>query len=336
MQLKAEQLEQHLARELKPLYVIHGDEPLLALEAADAIRAKARAAGYTQREVHAAERGFDWGELAHSAAGMSLFGDRKLIELRIPGGKPGTEGAAAIERHCARLPDDAVTLVSLPRLDRAGQSSSWFTALAQAGVVVNVFPVDRAHLASWIAGRLARQKQKAPEPALAFIADCVEGNLLAAHQEIQKLGLLYPQGALSEDQVRDAVLDVARYDVYQAGASLLAGDRVRLARILEGLEGEGEAANRVLWVLSEELRAVLRVKAGLAAGRPIDQLLRESRVWGEPRTTLVSRAARRIAADALERALAHAAAIDRMVKGLAKGNPWDELLRLGIALQPAA
>jgi DNA polymerase-3 subunit delta len=336
VQLKADQLEQHLARELKPLYVVHGDEPLLALEAADAIRAKARASGYSQREVYVAERGFDWNELAHSAAGMSLFGDRKLIELRIPNGKPGTEGAAAIERHCARLPDDAVTVISLPRLDRAGQSSSWFAALAQAGVVVNVFPVDRAHLASWIAGRLARQKQKAPESALAFIADCVEGNLLAAHQEIQKLGLLHPPGTLTEEQVRDAVLDVARYDVYQAGASLLAGDRVRLARILEGLEGEGEAPNRVLWVLSEELRAVLRVKTGLAAGRPIDQLLRESRVWGEPRTTLVARAARRIAADALERSLAHAAAIDRMVKGLAKGNPWDELLRLGIALQPAA
>jgi DNA polymerase-3 subunit delta len=336
LQLKADQLEQHLARELKPLYAVHGDEPLLALEAADAIRAKARAAGYTQREVFTVERGFDWSALEHAAAGMSLFGDRKFIELRIPNGKPGTEGAAAIERHCARLADDAVTLVTLPRLDRAGQNSAWFAALAQAGLVVNVFPVDRAHLASWIAGRLARQKQKAPEAALAFIADCVEGNLLAAHQEIQKLGLLYPQGTLTEAQVRDAVLDVARYDVYQISESMLAGDRVRLARILEGLEGEGEAPNRVLWVLSEDLRAVLRVKAGLAAGRPVDQLLRESRVWGEPRTTLVARAARRMAGDALERALSHAAGIDRMVKGLAKGDPWDEMLRLGLALHAAA
>jgi DNA polymerase-3 subunit delta len=336
LQLKAEQLGQHLARELKPLYVVHGDEPLLALEAADAIRAGARAAGYTLREVFTVERGFDWSALDHAAAGMSLFGDRKLIELRIPNGKPGTEGAAAIERHCARLADDAVTLVTLPRLDRAGQNSAWFAALAQAGVVVNVFPVDRAHLASWIAGRLARQKQKAPEPARAFIADGVEGNLLAAHQEIQKLGLLHPEGALTEEQVRDAVLDVARYDVYQVTESMLGGDRARLARILEGLEGEGEAPNRVLWVVSDDVRAVLRVKAGIAAGRPVDQLLRESRVWGEPRTTLVSRAARRLSAAALERALAQAAAIDRMVKGLAKGNPWDEMLRLGLGLQAAS
>jgi len=336
VQLKGDQLEAHLAKGVGPLYAVHGDEPLLALEAADAIRAKARTAGYTERQVFTVERGFDWGELEHASAGMSLFGDRKIIELRIPGGKPGTEGAAAIERHCARLPDDAVTLITLPRLDRAGQNSAWFTSLAQAGVVVNVFSVDRAHLASWIAGRLARQKQKAPEGALAFIADCVEGNLLAAHQEIQKLGLLYPQGSLTEEQVREAVLDVARYDVYQIGESMLGGDRTRLARILDGLEAEGEAANRVLWVVAEDLRAVLRVKTGLAAGRPVDQLLRESRVWGEPRTTLVARAARRMGADALEKALAHAASIDRMVKGLAKGNPWDELLRLGLALAPAA
>jgi DNA polymerase-3 subunit delta len=315
--------------------VVHGDEPLLALEAADAIRAKARAAGYTQREVFTVERGFDWSALDHAASGMSLFGDRKLLELRITSGKPGTDGAAAIERHCARLADDAITLVTLPRLDRAGQNSAWFGAMAQAGVVVNVFTVDRAHLATWIAGRLARQKQKAPEAALAFIADCVEGNLLAAHQEIQKLALLYPQGALTEEQIRDAVLDVARYDVYQVTESMLGGDRVRLARILDGLEGEGEAPNRVLWVVSEDVRAVLRVRAGIAAGRPVDQLLRESRVWGEPRTTLVSRAARRLSAEVLERALAHAAGIDRMVKGLAKGNPWDELLRLGLALHVA-
>jgi DNA polymerase-3 subunit delta len=333
VQLKADQLEQHLARDLKPLYVVHGDEPLLALEAADAIRARARGAGYTVRDVYTVERGFDWSAFANAAAGMSLFGDRKVLELRLPTGKPGTEGAAAIERHCRRLSDDTVTLVTLPRLDRAGQGAAWFGALAEAGVVVNVFPVDRVHLSSWIAGRLARQKQKASEDALAFIAGCVEGNLLAAHQEIQKLGLLYPPGALTEDQVRDAVLDVARYDVAQIGAGMLGGDSVRLARVLHGLEAEGEAPHRVLWVVAEEVRAVMRVQAGLAAGRPVDQLLRESRVWGEPRTTLVVRAARRIAAATLERALARAAAIDRMVKGLTKGNPWDELLRLGLTLQ---
>lgn len=331
-QLKSDQLDAHLQRELRPLYVVHGDEPLLALEAADAIRACARARGFTERHVFVAERGFQWSTLANVAASMSLFGDRKLIELRIPTGKPGAEGAAAIESHCARPAEDMRTIVTLPRLDRAGQNSAWFGALAQAGVMINVYAIDRARLPAWIAGRLARQAQRVSEEALAFIADCVEGNMLAANQEIRKLGLLYPEGTLADEQVRDAVLDVARYDVYQVAAAMLSCDAVRLTRILEGLAAEGEAANRVLWMVSEELRAVMRIKAGLAAGRPAEQLLRESRVWGEPRTSLAVRAAKQLGRETLQAALAHAAAIDRVVKGLAKGSPWEELARLGLGL----
>ena len=330
MQLRGDQLEAHLARGSSALYVIHGDEPLLSLEAADAIRAKARAEGHGEREVHLVERGYDWSRLAMAAASLSLFASRRIVELRIPTGKPGTDGAEAIAKYCGRLPDDTLTLVSLPRLDRAGQGSAWFGALAAGGVVVNVFPVDRKQLPLWVGARLARQKQRAAESALAFIAECVEGNLLAAHQEIQKLGLLYPAGELSFEQVRDAVLDVARFEVSQLSEAMLAGDKVRLARVLDGLAGEGEAPPRVLWVMAEDVRAVLRVRAGLAAGRQVAELLREARVWGDARQRLVGAAARRMAREALEAALAHAAAIDRTIKGLAKGNPWDELLRLGL------
>jgi DNA polymerase-3 subunit delta len=329
-QVRADQLDAQLARGLAPLYVVHGDEPLLSMEAGDAIRAKARAEGYAEREVHLVERGYDWSRLAQSAAALSLFSSRKLIELRIPSGKPGTDGAEAISAYCATLQPDLVTVVSLPRLDRAGQSSAWFGALAGAAVVVNVFPVDRRTLPLWIGARLARQKQRAAEDALAFVADCVEGNLLAAHQEIQKLSLLHPAGELSFEQVRDAVLDVARFEVSQLSEAMLAGDRARLARVLDGLAGEGEAPPRVLWVMAEDVRAVARVQAGLAAGRNVADLFREARVWGDARQRLVGAAARRIAREALDAALAHAAAIDRTVKGLAKGNPWDELLRLGL------
>ena len=328
--VRADQLDAHLARGLAALYVVHGDEPLLALEAADAIRAKARADGYSERDVHLVERGYDWSRLAASAASLSLFATRRIIELRVPSGKPGTDGAEAIGKYCARLPEDTLTLVTLPRLDRAGQNSAWFGALAAAGVVVNVFPVDRKQLPLWIGARLARQKQRASEAALAFVADCVEGNLLAAHQEIQKLSLLHPPGELSFEQVRDAVLDVARFEVSQLSEAMLAGDRVRLARVLDGLAGEGEAPPRVLWVMAEDVRAVARVQAGLATGRNVADLLREARVWGDARQRLVGTAARRMAREALEAALAHAAAIDRTIKGLAKGNPWDELLRLGL------
>jgi DNA polymerase-3 subunit delta len=329
-QIRADQLEAALARALAPVYVVHGDEPLLAAEAADAIRARARADGYAEREVHLAERGYDWGRLAAAAAAMSLFSSRKLIDLRIPSGRPGPEGVAAIEALCASPPPDVLTLVSLPRLDRAGQGSAWFGALARAGVVVNVLPVDRRALPLWIGARLARQQQRAGENALAFVADCVEGNLLAAHQEIQKLGLLYPPGELAFEQVRDAVLDVARFEVSQLSEAMLAGDRARLARVLDGLAGEGEAPPRVLWVMSDDIRAVMRVQHGLAAGRAPGDLLREHRVWGEARQRLVTAAARRLGRPALEAALAHAARVDRTIKGLAKGDPWIELLRLGL------
>jgi DNA polymerase-3 subunit delta len=329
-QVRADQLDSHLTRTLAPLYVVHGDEPLLAMEAADAIRAKARADGYTEREVHLVERSYDWGRLAASAAALSLFASRRLIELRIPSGKPGTDGAAAVAAYCAALQPDVLTLVTLPRLDRAGQGSAWFGALSSAGVVVNVFPVERRALPLWIGARLARQKQRASEDALAFVADCVEGNLLAAHQEIQKLGLLYPPGDLSFEQVRDAVLDVARFEVGQLSEAMLSGDRARLARVLDGLAGEGEAPPRVLWVMADDVRAVTRVQQGLAEGRNAADLFRESRVWGEARQRLVAAAARRIGREALHAALAQAAAVDRTVKGLAKGDPWDELLQLGL------
>jgi DNA polymerase-3 subunit delta len=332
MQLRAHELDAHLARTLAPLYVIHGDEPLLALEAAGAVRARARAAGHAERTVLQVERHFDWSELAHAAASLSLFGERRLIELRVPSGKPGADGAQALQQLCARLPEDTVTLVSLPRLDRAGQSSAWFSALAAAGVVVNVFTVERAELPRWIAQRLARQQQKASPDALAFIADCVEGNLLAAHQEIQKLGLLYPAGELTFDAVREAVLDVARYEVAQLSEAMLAGDRVRLARVLAGLAGEGEPPPRVLWVMSEDVRALARLQRGLADGRSASEVLREARVFNEARQRLLARAAKRCSAESVRRALRRCAAVDRLAKGLGKGDVWDELLELGMTL----
>ena len=328
--LRLEQLDAHLARELRQLYVIHGDEPLLSLEAADAIRARARAAGFSERTVLAAERSFDWKELEACAASLSLFGDRKLIELRIPSNKPGADGAAAIERFCSNLPPDALTMVTLPRLDRAGQASAWFQALEANAVIVNVYPVERSRLPEWIAARLARQKQRAKPETLRFLADCVEGNLLAAHQEIQKLALLLPEGELDFDAVREAVMNVARYDAGKLAEAMLSGDRARLARMLEGLRGEGEAPPRVLWLLAEEIRAVCRVQDGLSAGRSLPDVCRESRVWGDARQSLVGKAAKKFSRAALLSALEHAAAVDRMVKGIVKGDAWDELLQLGL------
>jgi len=326
MQLRAEQLEAHLAKTLAPLYAIHGDEPLLALEAADAVRAAARRRGLAEREVFIVERGFDWSALAHAGASRSLFGGGKLVELRMPGGKPGAEGAEAIVAYCARLDAEMVTLVTLPRLDRGAQSSTWFAALAAAGVVVDVWPVERSRLPQWIAGRLARQGQKAPPEVLEFLAERVEGNLLAAHQEVQKLALLAPAGALALEAVEDAVATVARYDPYAAAEALVAGDIARYLRVLDGLRGEGEAPTYVLFAVA----AALQVLRGAAEGKPLERLFGEFRLFHKPLQRAVQAAARRHSPRVVEAAIAQAARIDRAIKGVARADPWDAFAALGL------
>ena len=331
MLLKGEQLAAHLERELRPLYVAYGDEPLLVLEAADAIRAKARTAGYSEREVLTVLPQFDWGTLLAAGGNLSLFGDRKLIDLRIPTGKPGKEGSAALQQWCQHLSPDNMLLVTLPELDWREEKAAWFTALVNAGVGLKLNAPPLAELPGWIAGRLRRQQQGADLDSLKFIAERVEGNLLAAHQEIQKLGLLYPTGQLSLAQVRDAVLNVARYDIEGLREALLVGDIGRLSRTLNGLMQEGEAPPLVLWAMSEEIRALAIIRHGMDAGRPVDMLLKDAKVWG-PRAAPVKKALQRLSTATLEAALQHAGKIDRLAKGIGQGNIWEEFLRLGLRL----
>jgi len=215
LDLPLKQLEAHLERTLAPLYVVHGDEPLLAIEAGDAIRAAARRAGCTEREVLVAEPGFKWDAFLAAGANMGLFGERKLVDLRIPSGKPGVDGAKALETCAGQRGDDQVLLITLPKIDRAAQASAWFAALSRVGVAIAVYPLERDDLPRWIAARLARQRQRAVADTLAFLADRCEGNLLAARQEIEKLGLLLPEGELAHEAVLQAVTDVARFDVFQ-------------------------------------------------------------------------------------------------------------------------
>jgi DNA polymerase-3 subunit delta len=333
MQLRHDALDAHLAKSLAPLYVISSDEHLLALEAADKIRRTSRAQGFSEREVLVVERSFKWGALLAANQSQSLFGDRKLIELRIPGGKPGKDGGQALQDYAHALSPDNVTLITLPKLDWATQKSAWVAALQQAGVFIDIPLVERSQLPAWIGARLAAQRQSADRQGIDFIADRVEGNLLAAHQEIQKLALLHPEGKLSFEQIHDAVLNVARYDVFKLNEAMLAGDAARLARMLEGLKGEGEALPLVLWAMAEEIRTLLKLKAGVAQGRALGMLLKEYRIWG-PRERMMEPALRRLTLPTLKTALQEAAQIDKMVKGLrAKayaGDAWDALLQLGL------
>jgi DNA polymerase-3 subunit delta len=339
MQLRPEQLALALQRGLRPLYTIHGDEPLLAQEAGDRIRDAARAAGYSERKVFSVSGAhFDWSALLGAAQAMSLFAERQLIELRIPGGKPGKEGSEALQRYCETLSDDVVTIIHLPRLDRQQLGSAWFAALDGAGVTLRVEPVERRALPQWIAQRLAAQGQRVEEgdagaQTLAFFADRVEGNLLAAHQELQKIALLYPAGVLTFEQIEAAVLNVARYDVFKFGEAVLAGQTARVLRMLDGLRAEGEAPVLVHWTLAEDIRALKRVKDAVAQGRPMPIALREARVWGA-KERLYERLVPLLSDHTLAHWLEAASVCDGLIKGLKHPHwpldAWDGLRRLAL------
>ncbi len=330
MRLQSEQLAAHLKRDIQPLYTVFGNEPLLVLEAGDRIRAKARAEGYTEREVLTVDSGFKWSHLALAGSSQSLFAARKLLELRIPTGKPGKEGGEALQAYCQSLPPDTVTLIHVPDLDWRGQKAAWFTALESAGIAVEAKAVTRKALPQWVAGRLKEQQQEADAATLDFIADRVEGNLLAAHQEVQKLALLLPQGPITFDQVSAAVLDVARYDVFNLGEIMIEGDPLRVARVLDGLQGEGTAAPLVLWSLTEEIRAIGKIITGVNSGKPSSMMLREARIFGPSHQSAMQNNLRRFTLVQVTEALRHAAVIDRIVKGLVRGDAWNELLQLAL------
>ena len=351
--VKTDAFQSHLksltaASAFHPLYIFSGDEPLLMMEAMDQLRSKARQLGYTEREVMLQERGFDWSALLNAGQIMSLFGDRRWIELRIPTGKPGRDGAEALKQFSAQIASqsnadgpETIVCIVLPRLDMKTKSSAWFSSLDEAGMAVQIDSLERSYLPSWIAGRLQKQGQSiqsGPEGqrALEFIAEQVEGNLIAAHQEIQKLGLLYPAGELSEEQVRSAILKVARYNVFELSEAMLAGDLPRVNRMLDGLKGEGEPLVLILWRVTEELRLLSKLKMASDAGESVQQLLRANRVWGN-KERLYPAALKRVQSSRLRQAVQIAAGLDRQSKGLQAAelpaDPWDGLRLVGNLLR---
>lgn len=339
MQLALNQLSAHLQKGVRSLYTLHGDEPLQLQEAADAIRAAARAAGHTERSVYTvAGAHFDWSAVLAAGGSLSLFADKQMVEIRIPSGKPGKEGSAAIQQLAGQAAQDenTLTILTLPRLDKQTKNGAWFGALEAHGVTIQVDPIERAMLPTWIAQRLAHQGQRVVpgeegQRTLQFFADRVEGNLLAAHQEIQKLGLLYPAGELGFAQVEQAVLNVARYDVFKLSEAVLSGHLARVLRMLDGLQAEGAAEVLVHWTLSEDIRAMKRVRDAMAAGQPLPMALRAQRIWGV-KERLFERVLPRLTDAGAARLLHSAHVVDGIVKGLpATGwpqNGWQALRKL--------
>ena len=343
MQLPAAQLQAHLQKGLRSLYTLHGDEPLLIQEAADTIRATARAQGFTERSSHTVSGAhFDWSEVQAAGGSLSLFADKQILEVRIPSGKPGKDGSAAIQQlaQAAQGNDSTLTVFILPRLDKLTKTGAWFAALESFGVTLQVEPVERNTLPQWIAQRMQQQGQRVTagesgQHTLQFFADRVEGNLLAAHQEIQKLALLHPAGELTFEQVEAAVFNVARYDVFKLSEAVLGGHMLRVQRMLDGLQAEGEAEVLVHWSLSEDIRALKRVKDAMGRGSPLPMALREQRVWGA-KERLFERVLPRLTDAAVSELLQAAHQVDGIVKGLKQPDwptsGWQALHRLAMLL----
>lgn len=329
MSIPADKLESRLAGGLAPVYLISGDDPLLAMEAADLVRAAARAAGHTERLVLTVDRTFDWATLAAEGASLSLFAEKKLIELRME--KPGKEGGEALAAYAASPSPDAVLLVLAGRLDKRSASAAWVKALAAAGEHVQVRPVERQALPGWVARRM-RGAGLAPSAEVArLIADRVEGNLLAADQEIRKLALLAGGDPLDEEAVLRAVADSARFDVFQLVDACDAGELARGQRILAGLEAEGVEAPMVLWALARELRTLAQAGFQIDRGGRAASVLAKAGIWPR-RQPVAQQALRRHGVRGLQRLLARAGHVDRVIKGAVPGLPWQALADLVTAL----
>ena len=335
-QIRSDELERHLSGTLAPVWLVAGEEPLLIEEACTAIRAAAWAAGYTDRQVlHAETSGFDWRQLASTAANLSLFSERRLIELRLPGGRPGASGAQAVQAYCRAPSADTLLLVISNRLDGRQRRSAWVEALGRAGVLLYIWPVSLRDLPRWIARRLHSCGLSADRSVIELLAARAEGNLLAAAQEVEKLHLLLGKGRVDWDTARHAVVDSARYDIFDLGEAVLAGCRARAERICCGLREEGIEPTLVLWALARDLRVLSMLQALAGDAGAIAAALREHRI-PKSRQARFRELATHTSADACEGLLRRAARVDRVIKGAQSGRPWDELLQLSFEFTAAA
>jgi DNA polymerase-3 subunit delta len=328
MRLKPEQTAQHLrSRKLAPVYLISGDEPQQITEIADAVRNAAREAGYLEREIFSQDTGFSWNDLPSAAYATSLFADRKVIDLRLPSGSPGTEGARILTAYCDRLPEDTVLLITTGKLAAASLKTRWFQALERVGVFIQVWPLEGEDLQRWLQQRMQRRGMNTDNEGLKLLAARIEGNLLAAAQEIEKLFILYGAGFVDAAKIADAVADSSRYDIFKLTDSLLAGNPGRIAKILAGLKEEDVAAPVVLWAITRETRLLCKLKQEIAAGKNPDAAMQAQQIW-DKRKARVNHALNRLSEATLHRILILSAKADREIKGQQPGDPWQSLLQI--------
>lgn len=322
MKIRANQLSSHLKNSLAPCYLVTGDEHLLVAEALDAIRDAARAKGFGTRELHVATTGFDWGQLAASAGNLSLFAEQRIVELRLPTGKPGRTGGQAIVDLVSQAGPELLFIVTGPKLDGGTAKSKWVKALEQKGVSLPVWPIGLRELPGWIANRMRQAGLQPERDAVALIADRVEGNLLAASQEIEKLRLLLGEGKVTVADATNAVARSSRYDVYKLTDAAMAGDAARAVRILGGLRAEGVEPVIVMWALTRELRTLAMLDDAVRQGKDLGGAMQSLRVWSN-RQGLVRSCVGRHQHGAFHRLLKTSGRADAAAKGQRFGDPWQ-------------
>ena len=332
MKVQANQLSSHLKSTLAPCYLISGDEPLLVDETLDAIRESARAAGFVDRDVQVAASGFDWQRLFESGANLSLFSERRMIELRLPTGKPGVKGSKAIVDLLDQLDQELMLIVITPKLDRNGANAKWVKALDAKGVHVPIWPIDARELPAWISGRLRQCGLEADRGAVRIIAERVEGNLLAAQQEVEKLRLILGEGAVTTEDVQKAVADSSRFDVFKLSDAALGGDAGRAARIVYGLQHEGVSEVVALWALTKELRILAELANAVQMRQDLGMIMKRNGVW-QNRQALLRSCLGRHSLASIHSLLIDAAEADATAKGRRRGDPWQLIMNLvfGIA-----
>lgn len=331
MWLKATQLDSDLKRQLLPVYFISGDEPLQLGEAADAVRQAAKTKGYESRELFTMDAHFSWPDFLQAADSMSIFADKKVIDLRLPSGKPGIEGSKALVNYCQRLPEDTVLLISAGKLEKSAKKTKWVTTLEKHGIAIQVWPLEGADFLQWLEQRLQRKGLSTDKQGLKLIASRVEGNLLAATQEIEKLYVLFGQGVLTVEQIRVVLVDASRYDVFNLVDAALSGRVDRVTKILAAVKQEGVVAPVVLWALSREIRSLINIQQQLDAGQPQNSVFMKHQVW-DNRKKLVSHALNKLNQKALMSSLLVAAKADRQMKGQEEGDCWQSLLQICLIL----
>lgn len=330
MRIKPEQTEQHFLQGLAPVYLISGDEPLQLGEMADAVRIAAKKAGFDTREILSADTGFEWNALTVSAGSSSIFSDKKIIDLRLPAAKPGAEGSKALISYCERLPEDTLLLISTGKLAPDSLKSRWFQALDKAGVVIQVWPLEGQDLIRWLQQRMQRRGLDTDIEGVRILASRIEGNLLAAAQEVEKLYVLYGTGNLSQQQIIDAVADSSRYDVFKLVDSVLSANVNRIFKIMSVLKAEGVAVPIVLWALTREARTLIKIKDALMRGQNRAVAYKNNQIR-DKRQQLVSNALTRLDRKDLFRILLMSAKADRQTKGQEQGDPWESLLSVCLA-----